>query len=194
MGMWNRVNRNGVCDDPCHESKQTPTSVTAKPLQSVPSAANQWVTAWVRECAELCQPAQVVWCDGSPSEREGMVKRAVAEGVLIELNQQKLPNCYLHRSNPNDVAEPSSAPLSARRGRTWRGHQQLDGTSGGLREAQRALPRVHGRADDVRHPVCDGADRLAPFAGGGAVDRLDICRDLDGDHDANGRCGLAANG
>ena len=26
------------------------------------------------------------------------------EGALIEVNQQKLPGCYLHRSNPNDVA------------------------------------------------------------------------------------------
>ena len=26
------------------------------------------------------------------------------EGVLIRLNPQKLPDCYLHRSNPNDVA------------------------------------------------------------------------------------------
>jgi len=38
------------------------------------------------------------------SEREGLIKRAVNDGVLIELSQQKLPNCYLHRSNPNDVA------------------------------------------------------------------------------------------
>ena len=25
-------------------------------------------------------------------------------GILIPLNQKKLPGCYLHRSNPNDVA------------------------------------------------------------------------------------------
>jgi phosphoenolpyruvate carboxykinase (GTP) len=25
-------------------------------------------------------------------------------GVFIKLNQQKLPGCYFHRSNPNDVA------------------------------------------------------------------------------------------
>src|SRR4030095_17217610 len=28
----------------------------------------------------------------------------VRSGILIALNQQKLPGCYLHRSNPNDVA------------------------------------------------------------------------------------------
>jgi phosphoenolpyruvate carboxykinase (GTP) len=70
----------------------------------MPNAVNASVRQWVQECVDLCQPAQVVWCDGSPSEREGLIKRAVNDGVLIELSQQKLPNCYLHRSNPNDVA------------------------------------------------------------------------------------------
>src|SRR5262249_1904195 len=42
--------------------------------------------------------------DGSPAERQELLAQAVAEGVLIQLNQDKLPGCYLHRSNPNDVA------------------------------------------------------------------------------------------
>jgi phosphoenolpyruvate carboxykinase (GTP) len=46
----------------------------------------------------------VYWCDGSEAQRQELLARAVAENVLIKLNQQKLPNCYLHRSNPNDVA------------------------------------------------------------------------------------------
>jgi phosphoenolpyruvate carboxykinase (GTP) len=29
---------------------------------------------------------------------------AIGEGLVTPLNQQKLPGCYLHRSNPNDVA------------------------------------------------------------------------------------------
>jgi phosphoenolpyruvate carboxykinase (GTP) len=70
----------------------------------VPAGVNQCVRKWVQECVELCEPDQVTWCDGSESERQALLLRAVAEGVLIELNQQKLPGCYLHRSNPNDVA------------------------------------------------------------------------------------------
>src|SRR5437879_13730988 len=31
-------------------------------------------------------------------------EQGVREGVFIRLNQEKLPGCYLHRSNPNDVA------------------------------------------------------------------------------------------
>ncbi|HEV7301455.1 MAG TPA: phosphoenolpyruvate carboxykinase (GTP) [Tepidisphaeraceae bacterium] len=72
--------------------------------QSGDASANHNVTAWVQQCAALCQPDKIVWCDGSERERERLLKQAVDEGVLIQLNQQKLPGCYLHRSNPNDVA------------------------------------------------------------------------------------------
>ena len=73
--------------------------------------ANANVMAWVQQCAALCQPDQVVWCDGSERERQRLLKQAVEEGVLIQLNQQKLPGCYLHRSNPNDVARSEHLTL-----------------------------------------------------------------------------------
>ena len=62
------------------------------------------VLAWVQETANLCHPDQVFWCNGSEEEVAALTERAVAEGVLTRLNQQKLPGCYYHRSNPNDVA------------------------------------------------------------------------------------------
>jgi phosphoenolpyruvate carboxykinase (GTP) len=65
---------------------------------------NEAVRRWIRESVELCQPDQVRVLNGSAEERCDLIRQAVAEGVLIELNQQKLPGCYLHRSNPNDVA------------------------------------------------------------------------------------------
>jgi phosphoenolpyruvate carboxykinase (GTP) len=71
---------------------------------SPPRAINAYVSDWVKSCAEMCQPDEIVWMNGSAAERREMTRTAVNEGVLIELNQQKLPNCYLHRSNPNDVA------------------------------------------------------------------------------------------
>ena len=82
----------------------TTTHDTQPTSRPAPGAANRFVRQWVQECVELCQPDQLVWCDGSLEERQALCRRAVKEGVLIELNQQKLPNCYLHRSNPNDVA------------------------------------------------------------------------------------------
>ena len=59
---------------------------------------------WVAESARLTQPDRIVWCDGSEAERQRFVEEAVRAEVLIPLNQNKRPNCYLHRSNPNDVA------------------------------------------------------------------------------------------
>jgi phosphoenolpyruvate carboxykinase (GTP) len=46
----------------------------------------------------------VFWCDGSEEEKEFLTAEAVAQGILIKLDQKKLPGCYYHRSNPNDVA------------------------------------------------------------------------------------------
>ncbi|HEU4334177.1 MAG TPA: phosphoenolpyruvate carboxykinase, partial [Candidatus Eisenbacteria bacterium] len=65
---------------------------------------NQSLLDWIGEMVRLCQPDHVVWCDGSESEKRRLTDQAVEEGVLIPLNQKKRPGCYLHRSNPNDVA------------------------------------------------------------------------------------------
>ncbi len=69
-----------------------------------PNTKNPAVLAWVEEQVKLCQPDKVYWCDGSKEERARMLDQAVKEGILIKLNQEKLPGCYYHRSNPNDVA------------------------------------------------------------------------------------------
>jgi phosphoenolpyruvate carboxykinase (GTP) len=54
--------------------------------------------------AQLCQPDSIYWCDGGVEEKEKLTQQAVDAGILIKLNEKKLPGCYLHRSNPNDVA------------------------------------------------------------------------------------------
>ena len=73
-------------------------------LRKVATAKNHAVSEWVAEMARLTKPDQVVWCDGSEEERQRLYAQAVAAGVLIPLNPTKRPGCYLHRSNPNDVA------------------------------------------------------------------------------------------
>jgi phosphoenolpyruvate carboxykinase (GTP) len=73
------------------------------------NTSNPAVLKWVRETAELCQPDKIFWCNGSEKEKELLTNEAVAQGVLIRLNQKKLPGCYLHRSNPNDVARSEQA-------------------------------------------------------------------------------------
>jgi phosphoenolpyruvate carboxykinase (GTP) len=65
---------------------------------------NAHLVKWVDEMTRLTKPERVVWCDGSEEERQRLTEQAVAEGVLIALSPDKWPGCYLHRSNPNDVA------------------------------------------------------------------------------------------
>jgi phosphoenolpyruvate carboxykinase (GTP) len=43
-------------------------------------------------------------CTGGAEERKHLIDEGVRTGVFIPLNQAKRPGCYLHRSNPNDVA------------------------------------------------------------------------------------------
>ena len=70
---------------------------------------NAAVTQWVADAAGICQPERVYWCDGSETEKRALTAEAVERGVLIPLNPKKLPGCYLHRSNPNDVARSEQA-------------------------------------------------------------------------------------
>src|SRR3974377_700475 len=73
-------------------------------MGSAPLSKNVNLLAWVEECARWTQPDAVVWCDGSEEERRRLTELAGSQGVLIPLNQKRLPGCYLHRSDPNDVA------------------------------------------------------------------------------------------
>src|ERR1043166_8841903 len=66
--------------------------------------SNQAVIDWVRELELLAKPENVLWCDGSEREHHFLLEQALNQGVLIKLNEQKVPRSYLHRSNPNDVA------------------------------------------------------------------------------------------
>jgi phosphoenolpyruvate carboxykinase (GTP) len=65
---------------------------------------NATLLAWVEKMAGLTKPDRIHWCDGSEGERRRLTEEAVAEGVLKPLDPKKRPGCYLHRSNPNDVA------------------------------------------------------------------------------------------
>ncbi|MFC5527036.1 phosphoenolpyruvate carboxykinase (GTP) [Rhodanobacter ginsengisoli] len=62
------------------------------------------LTHWVNEVAALTRPAEVHWCDGSDAEYQALLQQMLQAGTLIELNQQTHPGCYLHRSDPSDVA------------------------------------------------------------------------------------------
>lgn len=63
---------------------------------------------WIEQSINLLRPAKVIWIDGSAEQKEAITKEAVAAGELLELNHQKLPGCYLRRSDPSDVARVES--------------------------------------------------------------------------------------
>ncbi len=65
---------------------------------------NKYVSEWIREMAELTCPDRIVWIDGSEEQTELLHREAMATGELFKLNEELLPNCYLHRTAVNDVA------------------------------------------------------------------------------------------
>ncbi len=65
---------------------------------------NKKVLEFIKYAENLCQPDSIVWVDGTDEQLEAFRAQAVEEKILIKLNQEKLPGCYLHRTTVNDVA------------------------------------------------------------------------------------------
>jgi phosphoenolpyruvate carboxykinase (GTP) len=59
---------------------------------------------WVDEVASHTQPDAIRWCTGSDTEYQEMVQTMLSDGTLTTLNKDRYPNCYLHLSDPSDVA------------------------------------------------------------------------------------------
>ena len=66
--------------------------------------SQQDLRTWVDSVAALTRPDRVHWCDGSDREYQQLLEQMLADGTLHELNQNTHPGCYLHRSDPDDVA------------------------------------------------------------------------------------------
>lgn len=59
---------------------------------------------WVEDVASLTRPDRIHWCDGSDTEYRTLIAQMEGDGTLLALNPETHPNCWLHRSNPSDVA------------------------------------------------------------------------------------------
>lgn len=64
----------------------------------------QFLNEWIQDIVNLCEPASVHYCDGSPQEYNALCSKMVEQGTFIPLNQKLRPNSYLSLSDPNDVA------------------------------------------------------------------------------------------
>ena len=60
--------------------------------------------AWVEEVNQLCQPARIVWCDGSEQEYQTLCDQIVQQGTFTRLNEKLRPHSFLARSHASDVA------------------------------------------------------------------------------------------
>ncbi|MEL6368244.1 MAG: phosphoenolpyruvate carboxykinase (GTP) [Pseudomonadota bacterium] len=60
--------------------------------------------SWVDETAAHTGAERIIWCDGTEAHYQALIEQMVNDGTLLTLNQEQYPGCYLHRSDPNDVA------------------------------------------------------------------------------------------
>ena len=72
--------------------------------KTTPPTTNKHLIRWVEKMAELCEPEQIHWVDGSQREYDRLCEELVQAGTFTRLNQKLWPGCYYARSAPNDVA------------------------------------------------------------------------------------------
>jgi len=59
---------------------------------------------WVDLVSDLTQPDRIHWCTGEEEEFDALVAEMLDSGLFLPLNDETHPGCYLHRSDPGDVA------------------------------------------------------------------------------------------
>jgi len=69
-----------------------------------PITSNAHMLKWVDRIAKIARPSSIVWITGEQDQLDALRKEGIELGILEKLNEEKLPGCVLHRSNPNDVA------------------------------------------------------------------------------------------
>ncbi|MFM9172879.1 MAG: phosphoenolpyruvate carboxykinase (GTP) [Acidimicrobiaceae bacterium] len=66
--------------------------------------SNAKLNAWVTQWAEILQPRDIYWCDGSQDEYDKLCGELVKSGTFTKLDDAKRPNSFWAHSDPGDVA------------------------------------------------------------------------------------------
>lgn len=103
----------------------------------IPNTASS-ARRWVEEVARLTRPDRVHWCDGSREEYDALVAGLVRDGGLIPISGGQFENCYLHRSDPSDVARVENLTFVC------------------TADREDAGPNNHWMAPDEAHRLLDG--------------------------------------
>ena len=68
------------------------------------NSTNERLQQWVAKWAEVMQPDDIYWCDGSAEEYDRLCNELVEAGTFTKLDEAKRPNSYWAHSDPGDVA------------------------------------------------------------------------------------------
>jgi phosphoenolpyruvate carboxykinase (GTP) len=71
---------------------------------STPLSKNVHLLRWVEKIAELTQPDNIHWVDGSEDENKQLCAELVKQGTFTALNPKLWPGCFYARSDAGDVA------------------------------------------------------------------------------------------
>jgi phosphoenolpyruvate carboxykinase (GTP) len=82
----------------------TSTADTVSRNLATPLSKNKNLRKWVEKMAQLTQPDNIHWVDGSQEEYDALCAQMVAGGTFTKLNQDLWPGCYYARSDKDDVA------------------------------------------------------------------------------------------
>lgn len=78
-----------------------------KDIRSLPDS----LLSWIEEVRKKTKPEKVYWCDGSDEEDAELKNLLTNEGKWIKLNENEYKNCYLYRTQKNDVARVEDRTL-----------------------------------------------------------------------------------
>ena len=145
--------------------------------------------AWVADVAELTQPDEIRWCDGSAAEWTELTDLLVEAGTLTRLDPVAKPNSFYARTDPNDVARVEDRTYIC---------SQDEGDAGPTNNWMAPAEMKSIMTDLYRGSMRGRTMYVVPFCMGpldartrsdvrGGAHRLPVRRDQHEDHDPDGR-------